>query len=80
VKNNVIDLYDILSSNPVNLDDILSKIIEPGINKVKIHFVPDTQKYNIQKSSFLDDDDALFIRSKKFSSFSDVLFPPTSHT
>ncbi|WMJ22487.1 GNAT family N-acetyltransferase [Paludicola sp. MB14-C6] len=78
-QEGVLHIYDIISPNEFRLDDVLKKIVNQTDEMVQLHFVPDQSNYEIIKTPFIDDDDALFIRSKHPLS-SDFLFPKTSIT
>lgn len=72
-------IYDVISLKPINLDNIIKKIITSSDTIIEFHFIPELNKYNISKSFREAMDDTLFVNSKN-NFLKEVLFPITSHT
>ncbi len=79
-NNHVVDLYDILSQNEIDIDSIIEKVILKDDKKINFNFVPDSNKYSVRKGIKIDEDDTLFVKSSSNYLNADVLFPDTSHT
>ncbi|MEK3889976.1 GNAT family N-acetyltransferase [Bacillus sp. FSL K6-3431] len=75
----VLNIYDIISQNTINLDDVIEKMITKRDHQIDFHFIPELKKYKVMNTSACWEDDTLFIKSKEPIDF-DVLFPLTSHT
>lgn len=72
-------IYDVISLKPIDLDNIIKKIITSSDTIIEFHFIPELNKYNISKSFREGMDDTLFVKSKN-NFLKEVLFPITSHT
>jgi len=78
VEGEDLHLYDVISQNRINLDDILSNILTSQIKKVHFHFTPDSiaTSFDIQPSL---SNDALFVNQSWKDIKRDFVFPLTSH-
>ncbi|WP_160687906.1 GNAT family N-acetyltransferase [Clostridium sp. C2-6-12] len=79
-KNNIITLYDILSENNFDLDEIIEKIIQEDDEKIIFEFMPESNKYSIDFKLNKDTVDTLFVLKGKETLCDGVVFPITSHT
>lgn len=78
-EENRLHIYDVLSLEPFNLDDIIEKVVLESDKIIEIHFVPELMKYNVFKGYKQRENDTLFVRSTEDLP-EEILFPMTSHT
>ena len=78
--NNVVNLFDILSTEDFNLDNIISKILMEDDKKVQFNFISESEKYKIDFKLEDNKEDALFVKEGKETLKDGILFPKTSHT
>lgn len=78
-NDHTLHLYDIISPKPINIDDILEKVVREEDERVQFHFIPKTSKYNVMSGIAERIDDTLFVRTKH-PLCDEILFPMTSHT
>jgi predicted N-acetyltransferase YhbS len=77
-EGNQVDIFDIVSKNEVNIQDILSKITNNDSKKIVFHFTPDYEGIQTQKDIFKGDE-VLFVKTNGISQFpSYVKHPITS--
>jgi len=77
-EGNQVDIFDIVSKQEVNIQDILSKITKNDSNKIVFHFTPDYEGLQIQKDIFKGDE-VLFVKTNGSNQFpSYVKHPITS--
>lgn len=57
-----IDIFDIISKIEINIDEILSKIIDRDTNKIVLHYTPDYKGINTVRNIF-NGSDVLFVRA-----------------
>lgn len=78
-NNGVINIYDIVSREKSDFKDIISRISSDKEQKVVFHFTPDFEGINLDRVSYDDSDDMLFVKSKTIVIPENVFFPITSH-
>lgn len=76
----VLHLYDVISSKPFVLDDLLERIVIQEDEEIEFHFIPELVRYIPISTRIKREDDTLFIRGLTLTESQDVLFPMTSHT
>lgn len=79
-ENNIVTLYDILSVDNFNLDNIVLKILIEDDEKIQFNFVPRSEKYKIDFQLEDYTEDALFVKEGKTILKDGILFPMISHT
>ena len=79
-ENDVVELYDILSENHFDLDNIISQVIKKEDKRLKLKFVPDSTKYTVDFELIDKTEDYLFVLEGKETLSDGILFPKTSHT
>ena len=79
-ENNVVNIFDILSNNEFNLDNVISKIISKEDNTIQFNFIPKSEKYKIDFKLKDNKEDALFVKDGKENLEDGILFTKTSHT
>ncbi|PAB60358.1 GNAT family N-acetyltransferase [Anaeromicrobium sediminis] len=78
-NDHTLHLYDIISQKPINLDDVLEKVVREEDERVQFYFIPKKSKYNVMRGVAERIDDTLFVRTKD-PLCDEILFPMTSHT
>ncbi|MBI6548245.1 GNAT family N-acetyltransferase [Xenorhabdus lircayensis] len=76
---NMLQIYDIISSTTYDINIVLSSVINHKFNKIQFYFTPDFHLDGMSKKTSPFDDDAFFIRSSKNMVNSNFIFPLTSH-
>ncbi|BCZ46073.1 GNAT family acetyltransferase [Clostridium gelidum] len=79
-ENNVVNLFDILSSDDFDLDNIISKVIRKEDKSIQFNFIPKSKKYKINFELEENTGDTLFVKEGKGNLEDGILFPKTSHT
>lgn len=79
-ENNIVKLYDILSVDNFNLDNVISKVLIEDDKKIQFNFIPESEKYKIDFQLMDNTEDALFVKIGKDTLEDGILFPKTSHT
>ena len=79
-EDNIVKLYDILSEDKFNLDNIISKILKADDKKIQFNFIAESEKYKIDFQLEDNIKDALFVKKGKVTLENGILFPKTSHT
>ncbi|SCY56677.1 GNAT family N-acetyltransferase [Alkaliphilus peptidifermentans] len=74
-----LNIYDILSLKPIDLDSIVEKVVIPDDRIVEFHFVPEFSRYKSSEALKERPDDTLFVISKN-TSLKEILFPMPSRT
>lgn len=78
-ENGVLHIFDVLSMEPISLDDTIEAIVLPSDKSVEFHFIPELNQYKVIESLRERQNDTLFVRAKDALP-GKVLFPNTSHT
>ncbi|WKK99867.1 hypothetical protein Q0F98_21445 [Paenibacillus amylolyticus] len=60
-EDNHIELFDIVSLNEMNMNDILDKIADDDTEKITFHFTPDVTDHIVLKSTITNE--GLFVRT-----------------
>jgi ribosomal protein S18 acetylase RimI-like enzyme len=79
-ENNIVKLYDILSVDKFNLDNVILKIIREEDKKIQFNFIAESEKYKFDFKLEDNIKDALFVKEGKLILENGILFPKTSHT
>jgi len=79
-ENNVVNLFDVLSEDDFDLDNIISKVIRKEDKSIQFNFIPKSKKYKIQFELEENTEDTLFVKEGKGNLEDGILFPKTSHT
>ena len=79
-ENNVVNLFDVLSEDDFDLDNIISKVIRKEDKSIQFNFIPKSKKYKIQFELEENTEDILFVKEGKVNLEDGILFPKTSHT
>lgn len=81
-EEDIVKIYDILSKDKFNLDNIISKVIIKNDKKIQFSFIPESSNYKIEFELEDKSDSALFIKEgeEKLKLEDGILFPETSHT
>ena len=79
-ENNVVNLFDVLSEDDFDLDNIISKVIRKEDKSIQFNFIPKSKKYKIQFELEENTEDTLFVKERKGNLEYGILFPKTSHT
>ena len=79
-ENNIIKLYDILSVDNFNLDNVISKVLSEDDKEIQFNFIPESEKYKIDFQLVDNTEDALFVKMAKGTLEDGIVFPKTSHT
>lgn len=78
-EEGVLTIYDIISLQATNAEAVLTSIIKDTTKKVVFYFTPDFTMEGMTATITPNDDDALFIHSKKPFLQGHFMFPLTSH-
>lgn len=78
-EEGVLNIYDIISLQATNTEAVLTSIIKDTTKKVVFYFTPDFTIEGMTVTITTNDDDALFILSKKPFLQGHFMFPLTSH-
>ncbi|MGR6905954.1 MULTISPECIES: GNAT family N-acetyltransferase [Lysinibacillus] len=78
-EEGVLNIYDIISLQATNVETVLTSIIKDTTKKVVFYFTPDFTIEGMTATITTNDDDALFILSKKPFLQGHFMFPLTSH-
>lgn len=78
-EEGVLNIYDIISLQATNVEIVLTSIIKDTTKKVVFYFTPDFTIEGMTATITTNDDDALFILSKKPFLQGHFMFPLTSH-
>jgi len=78
-EEGVLNIYDIISLQATNAETVLTSIIKDTTKKVVFYFTPDFTIEGMTATITTNDDDALFILSKKPFLQGHFMFPLTSH-
>lgn len=78
-EEGVLNIYDIISLHAINVEDLLASIVKKTTKKVVFHFTPEFMMEGMNATILPNDDDALFVLSKKTFVQGNFMFPFTSH-
>ncbi|MEA0562609.1 GNAT family N-acetyltransferase [Lysinibacillus irui] len=76
----VINIYDIISIRPFDAETVLASVVKDTTKKVVFYFTPDFTLEGMTATIMPNDDDALFVLSKKPLLEGNFMFPLTSHS
>lgn len=81
-EEDIVKIYDILSKDKFNLDNIISKVIRKDDKKIQFSFIPESSNYKIEFELEDKSDCALYVKEgkEKLKLNEGILFPETSHT
>ncbi|WP_155591137.1 GNAT family N-acetyltransferase [Lysinibacillus cavernae] len=78
-EEGILTIFDIISLQAVNIDAVLACIVKDTTNKVVFYFTPSFTIEGMTATITPNDDDALFVLSKKPLLQGEFMFPLTSH-
>jgi len=78
-EEEVLNIYDIISLQSINVEDLLASIVKETTKKVVFYFTPEFTMEGMTATILPNDDDALFVLSKKPILQGNFMFPLTSH-
>lgn len=67
-ENKQVDIFDIISKKGIDIDNILSKIIDVDINKIVFHYTPDYKGINTESNIF-NGSEVLFVKENGTNHF-----------
>lgn len=78
VKEGTLHLYDVISTKPVPLDEVLKCILSPEVSLIRFHFTPDIDNADLICEP-MQTEDALFVKPALPEICKPFMFPYTSH-
>jgi len=78
-EENTLHIFDIISLNAQNIKAVLASIVKEATKKVVFNFTPDFTIEGMTATIMPNDDDALFVLTKKPLLEGNFMFPLTSH-
>ncbi|MEY9974672.1 putative acetyltransferase [Lysinibacillus sp. RC46] len=78
-EEDTLHIYDIISLNAPNVEAVLASIVKKTTKKVVFYFTPDFTIEGMTATIMPNDDDALFVLTKKSLLEDNFMFPLTSH-
>ncbi|WP_418300748.1 GNAT family N-acetyltransferase [Lysinibacillus fusiformis] len=78
-EEGVLNIYDIISLQPIHIEELLANIVKDTTQKVVFYFTPEFTLNGMTATIQPNDDDALFVLSKKAILQGNFMFPLTSH-
>ncbi len=78
-NDGVLNIYDIISIQPFDAETVLASVVKDTTKKVVFYFTPDFAIEGMTATIMPNDDDALFVLSKKPLLKGNFMFPLTSH-
>ncbi|CAH2715875.1 hypothetical protein BACCIP111895_03059 [Neobacillus rhizosphaerae] len=78
-EEDTLHIFDIISLNAPNVEAILASIVKETMKKVVFYFTPDFTIEGMTATIMPNDDDALFVLTKKSLLKGNFMFPLTSH-
>ncbi|GAB0167738.1 GNAT family N-acetyltransferase [Lysinibacillus sp. CTST325] len=78
-EEGTLHIYDIISLNAPNVEAVLANIVKKTTKKVVFYFTPDFTIEGMTATIMPNDDDALFVLTKKSLLKDNFMFPLTSH-
>lgn len=78
-EEDTLHIFDIISLNAPNVEAVLASIVKEATKKVVFYFTPDFTIEGMTATIMPNDDDALFVLTKKSLLKGDFMFPLTSH-
>ncbi|MFY2307091.1 GNAT family N-acetyltransferase [Lysinibacillus fusiformis] len=78
-EEGVLNIFDIISLQPIHIEELLAIIVKDSTQKVVFYFTPEFTLIGMTATIQPNDDDALFVLSKKAILPGNFMFPLTSH-
>ncbi len=78
-EEGVLNIFDIISLQPIHIEELLANIVKDSTQKVVFYFTPEFTLNGMTATIQPNDDDALFVLSKKAILQGNFMFPLTSH-
>lgn len=78
-EDGILNIYDIISQQAINVEAVLASIVKQTTKKVVFYFTPNFAMDDMTATITPNDDDALFILSKNPLLQGNFMFPLTSH-
>ena len=78
-EEGTLHIYDIISLNVIDVEDVLASILSESVEKIIFHFTPDFAIEGMNAIATTNDADALFVLMKKPLLEGNFKFPITSH-
>lgn len=78
-EEDTLHIFDIISLNVPNIEAVLASIVKEITKKVVFYFTPDFTIEGMTATIMPNDDDALFVLTKKSLLKGNFMFPLTSH-
>ncbi|WP_144498992.1 GNAT family N-acetyltransferase [Bacillus pumilus] len=78
-ENETIHVFDIISSEPQNIEEVVAHIVGETTEKVMFYFTPDTSIDGLHAVMAPNDEDALFVYTKKDWVKGHFMLPITAH-
>lgn len=78
-EEDTLHIFDIISLNVPNIEAVLASIVKETTKKVVFYFTPDFTIEGMTATIMPNDDDALFVLTKKSLLKGNFMFPLTSH-
>lgn len=78
-EEGVLNIFDIISLQPIHIEELLANIVKDSTQKVVFYFTPEFTLNGMTATIQPNDDDALFVLSKKAILPGNFMFPLTSH-
>ena len=79
IEAEVLHLYDIMSKNKIELNNILGKIINDEVKKVFFYYSPDYSDIQVSRVDYDDPNDTLFVKPLLLNISKDLAYPITAH-
>lgn len=79
IKDNIIDIFDVVSCKKVNLLNVINEIATKEINKVVFHFTPDIKDLPIERTPYKTNNYVFFVKSDSIKLNGEFFFPYTAH-
>jgi len=78
-ENETMHVFDIISLQTPNVEEVVASIVKETTEKVIFYFTPDTSIDGLHAVTTPNDEDALFIYTKKDWALGHFMFPITAH-
>jgi len=78
-EEGVLNIFDIISLQSIDIEELLAKIVKDTTQKMVFYFTPEFTLNGMTATIQPNDDDALFVLSKKAILQGNFMFPLTSH-
>lgn len=79
IEAEVLHLYDIVSKNKIELNNILRKISNDEVKKVIFYYTPDYSDIQVNRVDYDNPNDTLFVKPLLLDISKDLAFPITAH-